>query len=580
MKIYRRFLGYFNHLWASLILGLAALLATTAMNLAVPRVLQFFIDNILITNNPRALSLLNILVIGFILLYFVKGIFYFGQEYVLAQVGQRVVLRLREELYAKMLDLSLSYHQRLQVGELLSRITNDIQVVENSVVLALPGLVAQPLTVIGSIVFLLLIHWKLALFTMAVIPFVVLAINKFGDRMRKTSTKIQSSVSSITAIIQETLSGIRIVKAFSREEGEKARFGKALQENFWIAMKGVQVMATMTPVIEIVSSFGGVAFFWYGGREVIQGHLTTGELISFITYMGIMVAPLKLISRDLNLMQKAAGSLERIFEILDIKESILEKENASALPVIQGYVTFHHVFASYEDRDKPILQDICIEARPGQVVALVGESGAGKSTLVNLIPRFYDPIAGAITVDGYDLRDVTIRSLRRQIAIVPQDTMLFRGSIAYNIAYSRPDATMEEIIDAAQRANAHGFIMEQSQGYETEVGERGQALSGGQRQRIAIARALLADPRILILDEATSALDTASERVVQDALQEVMKNRTTFVIAHRLSTIIHADLIVVMERGQIVETGTHAELLQNEGHYYRLYKTQKDHVLS
>lgn len=580
MQIYRRFFHYFKSLRVKLMVGIFALLVSTAANLAVPKILQFFIDQILIPDNPRGLVLLNLLVVGFVVLYVVKGIFYYGQEYLLAYVGQRVVVTLREELYRKMQYLSLGYHQRMQVGELLSRLTNDIQVVENSVVLAMPGLIAQPLTILGSIIFVVTTHWKLALFTMAIIPFVVLAINRFGERMRKTSGQIQSSVSDITTMIQETLSGIRVVKAFSQEEGEISRFRVALRENFHVSIKGVQIMATMTPVIEMLSSIGGVAFFWYGGREVIQGHLTTGELIGFITYMGIMVAPLKLVSRDLNLMQKAAGSLERIFEILDVEECITEKDDAITLPAVQGFVEFHNVSMRYEDEEKMVLQEISLQAKPGQVVALVGESGAGKSTLVNLIPRFYDPTSGKITVDGYQLRDVTIQSLRRQIAIVPQDTMLFKGTIAYNIAYGNPGATMDEIQEAARRANAHSFIMETSKGYETEVGERGQTLSGGQRQRIAIARAILADPRILILDEATSALDTASELLVQEALQEVMKNRTTFVIAHRLSTIINADLIVVMDRGQIVETGTHEELLTQEGAYYRLYRAQKERVIT
>lgn len=580
MGIYLRFIHYFKHLRVKLLVGIFALLVSTAANLTVPKVLQFFIDQILIPDNPRGLFLLNLLVIGFVLLYLIKGIFYYAQEYLLAYVGQRVVMKLREELYRKIQYLSLRYHQRMQVGELLSRLTNDIQVVENSLVLALPGLIAQPLTVFGAIFFVVLTHWKLALFTMAIFPFVILAINRFGERMRKTSGQIQSSISDITAMIQETLSGIRVVKAFSREEGEIARFGEAVHENFRVAVKGVQIMATMTPVVEMLTSIGGVAFFWYGGREVIQGHLTTGELIGFITYMGIMVAPFKLISRDLNLMQKAAGSLERIFEILDEEEYIVEKEDAIELPALQGFVEFRNLSMRYEEDEKMVLQEISLQVKPGQVIALVGESGAGKSTLVNLIPRFYDPTSGRITVDGYDLRDVTIRSLRKQIAIVPQDTLLFKGSIAYNIAYGKPDATMEEIRTAARRANAHGFIMETSQGYETGVGERGQSLSGGQRQRIAIARALLADPRILILDEATSALDTASERLVQEALQEVMKNRTTFVIAHRLSTIVNADLIVVMDRGQIVEMGTHEELLMRGGYYDRLYKAQKERVLT
>lgn len=576
MDIYIRFFRYFKSLKFKLFLGVISLLISTLANLAVPKILQIFIDQILDKGKHGGLGLLNLLVAGFIVLYLIKGIFYYGQEYLLAFVGQKVVLRLREELYRQIQYLSLAFHQRMRVGELISRITNDIQVVENSVVLALPGLIAQPLTAIGSIIMVFAIHWKLAIFTLAIFPFVILAINKFGSRMRKTSGKIQSYISDITTIIQENFTGIRIVKAFSREEREIAKFREALEANFDAGMKAVQITATMTPVIELLASIGGIAFFWYGGREVINGNLTTGQLMEFISYLAITITPMKLMSRDLSLMQKAGGSLERIYDILDLEEFTTEKESAIPLPKVKGYIDFQRVSMRYDADEKAALAGVDLHVEPGQVVALVGESGAGKSTLVNLIPRFYDPDQGTVLIDGYDLRDVTIRSLRQQIAIVPQDTLLFKGTIAYNIAYGKPEATMEEIIVAAKRANAHQFIMEFKNGYDTIVGERGQSLSGGQRQRIAIARAILADPRILILDEATSALDTASEILVQDALQEVMANRTTLVIAHRLSTIVTADKIVVMERGQIVEAGTHEELLKREGQYHKLYRAQSE----
>ena len=576
MQIFYRFFRYFKSLKLKLFLGIICLLISTGANLVVPKVLQIFIDAISGPQAQGGLALLNMLVFGFIFLYVVRGIFYYGQEYLLAFVGQKVVMNLREELYRQMQYLSLAFHQKMRVGELISRITNDIQVVENSMVLALPGLIAQPLMVVGSLAMVFIIHWRLALFTLAFFPFIILAINKFGERMRKTSTRIQSHVSDITTIIQENFTGIRIVKAFSREEMEVGRFSEALQANFHAAMKAVQITATMTPLIELIASIGGIAFFWYGGREVLAGHLTTGELVGFISYMAITITPLKLMSRDISLMQKAAGSLERIYEILDIEDFIAEKDNAQELPPVKGVMRFQDITMRYSAEEKNALQGINLEVQPGEVVALVGESGAGKSTLVNLIPRFYDPDEGKITIDGNDLRDVTVKSLRKQIAIVPQDTLLFKGTIAYNIAYGKPDASMGEIITAAKRANAHNFIMEFKNGYETIVGERGQSLSGGQRQRIAIARAILADPRVLILDEATSALDTTSEILVQEALEEVMANRTTFVIAHRLSTIVNADKIVVMERGEIVEIGTHEELLKKEGRYHKLYKAQSE----
>ncbi|AZR73946.1 ABC transporter ATP-binding protein [Anoxybacter fermentans] len=574
MNLYRRFFRYFESLKLKLFLGMLCLVLVSVANLIIPKLLENFID-LLTNSNVRDLNSLNLVVIGFLVLYFFKGIFHYGQVYLLAYVGQRVVLKLRMELYKHLQYLSLAFHQKMRVGELISRVTNDIQVVENSVTLALPGLIGQPIIVIGAVIMAFVIHWKLAAFTMTIIPFIAIAISKFGAKMRKTSGKIQSHMSDITTIVQENFSSIRIVKAFSREEDEIERFNDALCKNFSAGMKAVQIMATMTPVIELISAVGIVTIFWYGSREVIRGNLTTGQLVGFMTYMAILVTPLKLISRDLSLVHRALGALERIFEILDVKEFIREKENAVELPPIKGYVKFHHVSLRYQAEEEEVLKDICLEVKPGQVVAFVGESGAGKTSLVNLIPRFYDPTSGKITIDGYDIRDVTIDSLRQQIAIVPQETILFKGTIAYNIAYGKPDASMEEIVMAAKRANAHDFITKFSKGYETMVGERGQSLSGGQRQRIAIARAILADPRILILDEATSALDTASELLVQEALQEVMANRTTFVIAHRLSTIVNADLIVVLDKGRIVEMGTHKELLEKKGYYYRLYKAQQ-----
>lgn len=568
----KRFFAYFTRLKTQLSLGIVFLLLNTLANLLIPQVLRRFIDILA----QLSITQLNFLVIFFFGLYISKGIFYYGQAYLLAYVGQRVVSKLRRDLYAHIQRMSLGFHQRVQVGELVSRLTNDIQVAENSVVLALPGLIAQPLTIIGSVIMLFSIHWKLALFSLAVLPLVALAITKFGERIRKTSRKIQTSLSSITTIVTENFSAIRIIKAFSKEDDEIRRFNHAVSLNFDAGMKNVQIMATMTPVIELFAALGGVAFFWYGGMEVIKGSLSTGDLVGFIAYLGILTKPLSLISRDLNLMQRASGALERIFEILDQREVIDEKKEAIALEEIKGQVEFKNVSMSYTTtQDAAVLHDISLKVKPGQVVAFVGESGAGKTTLVNLVPRFYDPVSGKITLDGYDLRDLALRSLRKQIAIVPQETILFQGTVAYNIAYVKPDATMEEIVLAAKYANADQFIQQLAEGYQTMVGERGQTLSGGQRQRIAIARAILADPKILILDEATSALDSASEALVKDALNKIMRQRTTFIIAHRLSTVINADLIIVLDQGRIVEQGTHEQLLLEQGYYFRLYQAQQ-----
>lgn len=573
MQIFKRFFAYFSELKTQLFFGIVFLLLSTIANLTIPLVLRQFI-NIL---NQLSSVQLNLLVIFFFALYIFKGIFYYGQAYLLAYVGQRVVSQLRRELYSHIQRMSLGFYQRVQVGELVSRLTNDIQVTENSIVLALPGLISQPLTILGSVAMLFYIHWKLALFSLAVLPLVALAINKFSKRIRNTSRKIQTSLSSITTIITENFSAIRIIKAFSKEVDEITRFNQAVSLNFEAGMKNVQIMATMTPVIEMFAAIGGVAFFWYGGMEVINGNLNTGDLVGFITYLGILAKPLSLISRDLTLLQRASGALERIFEMFDQREIIEEREDALGLEHVKGEVEFRNVSMSYTaDQNAEVLHNICLKVKPGHSVAFVGESGAGKTTLVNLVPRFYDPVSGKITLDGYDLRDLTLKSLRKQIAIVPQESVLFQGTVAYNIAYVKPEATMEEIVLAAKYANADQFIQQLAEGYQTMVGERGQTLSGGQRQRIAIARAILADPKILILDEATSALDSASEALVKDALNKVMCKRTTFIIAHRLSTVINADLIIVLDQGRIVEQGTHEQLLLEQGYYFRLYQAQQN----
>ena len=574
MNIYRRFLKYFKSLKLEVFVGLVCLIIDTGARLALPKVIQKFI-NTLSVGDVEALNTVNVLVIGLIILYLFKGLCYYGQSYLLAYVGQKVVYKLRKRLYEHLQHMSLSFHQKMQVGELISRVTNDVKVVENSVVLALPGLISQPLTLVGAITIIFITHWKLALFSFLIVPLVAVAANKFGTKMRKVSGKIQGHLSDITTIVQENFAAIRIVKAFSREDDEIEKFNESLEGNFNANLKSIQITSAMAPLVELIAVIGIVTIFWYGSREVINGNLSTGELIAFLGYMAILNSPLKLISRDFNLVQKAIGALERIFEILDTNEFIEEDADAKVLESVDGQVNFENLSMRYSPEEDEALKNINLKVEPGKVVAFVGESGAGKTTLVNLIPRFYDPTSGKVTIDGQDIRRVTLDSLRRQMAIVPQETILFKGTVAYNISYGNPDANIDQIIEAAKKANAHDFIMEFKEGYDTMVGERGESLSGGQRQRVAIARAILADPKILILDEATSALDTASEMLVQAALDEVMSNRTTFVIAHRLSTIINADMIVVLDNGEIVEKGTHQELLKKEGQYFNLYQAQQ-----
>jgi subfamily B ATP-binding cassette protein MsbA len=554
----------------SLIGGFICLILVGITGLLIPWLFKFLIDDVLIAGNP---VILNYIAIGAILLYFLKGIFNYGQKYLISGLSQHVIVDLRNELYQHLQKLSLSFFEKQRTGDLMSRITNDVNVIQSSLTQGLSNLVLQPIMVIGIVGFLLYIDWKLALVSFIVIPLVSLAISKFGFEMRSISTKIQNEMSNVTNILQETLSAVRIVKAFNNEQKEIAKFSKANDRTLEENLKGVQVEATITPVVELIIAIGSAVFLWYGGHKVLNGQMTTGELITFIGYIGLLISPINILSKSYNLIQKAIGASERIFNLLNVDEKVVEKEDAIDMPSIDGRVEFKNVSFSYNSHEK-VLKNINLNVAHGEMVAFVGHSGAGKTTLVNLIPRFYDVLEGEVLIDGINIKDVKINTLRKQIGIVPQETVLFRGSVAENIAYGADHKSKEEIIEAAKKANAHQFITEFDKGYDTEVGERGVSLSGGQKQRISIARALLTDHKILILDEATSSLDLKSESLIQEALERLIKDRTTFVIAHRLSTVINADNIVVLEEGRIVEQGRHEELIKEEGYYYNLYKSQ------
>ncbi len=555
---------------SQLIGGFVCLVLVGIIGLLIPWLFKFLIDDVLIGGNEL---ILNYIAGSAVLLYFLKGVFNYGQKYLISGMSQHVIVDLRKDLYEHLQKLSLSFFERQRTGDLMSRVTNDVNVIQNSLINGLSNLVLQPIMIIGIVGFLLYIDWKLALVSFLIIPLVSYVINKFGFKMRSISTKIQNEMSNVTNILQETLSAVRIVKAFNNEQKEIKKFSKANDRTLKQNLKGVQIEATITPIVELIISVGAAAFLWYGGHKVLRGEMTTGELITFIGYIGLLISPINILSKSYNLMQKAVGASERIFDLLSVEEKVIEKENAEKMPSIDGEVVFDDISFSYNEGEK-VLDNINLKVDPGEMVAFVGHSGAGKTTLVNLIPRFYDVDTGELRIDGINIKNVTLSSLRKQIGIVPQDTILFKGTIAENIAYGASNKTREEIIDAAQKANAHQFIVDFDNGYETEVGERGVSLSGGQKQRISIARALLTDHKILILDEATSSLDLRSESLIQEALERLIKDRTTFVIAHRLSTIINADKIIVIEEGEIVEEGNHEQLLNNEGYYYRLYKSQ------
>ena len=570
MNNYKRLLLYAKPYSGRLMLAFLFTSVAAAGNLFVPWILKDVIDKVLMNKD---IFLLNTIAVTIVIVFFIRGICFYAQTYLMSYVGQKVIIDIREAVYRKLQFLSLGYFEKRQTGTIMSYVTNDVGALQGSIIESATDFVTEMSILIGSLALMFNLHWKLSLLTLITMPLVAKAMDLFGKKLKRTSGVMQERAADITAVLQETISSVRVIKSFVREEYEIARFVKENYANFRAQMKNAQVMATLTPVIELIAAIGVTFLIWYGGFEVINGNLTAGALIAFLVYATNLANPIKRLSRIYGNIQKAMAAAERVFSVLDEKTDIVEKENATELKAVIGKVDFKAVTFKYNENEV-ILKDINLAVKAGQMVAIVGPSGAGKTTIVNLLPRFYDPVAGNIYIDDVNIADVTLASLREKIGIVPQETVLFNGSIYDNILYGDLTATTEEVMAAAKAANAHDFIMQMADQYQTQIGERGSKLSGGQRQRIAIARAILKNPRILILDEATSALDTESEKLVQDALDKLMVGRTSFVIAHRLSTILQADMIIVMEKGQIVEQGSHEELLKLDGLYSGLYKLQ------
>lgn len=558
-----------------LTVGLLCLVVVVGANLAVPLIVGEGLFNRVLYQ--RDVSVLTTLTLGVLLLHLVKGIFRYGQVYTMAFISHRIAADLRNRVFEHLQRLSVGFHEQRKSGEIVARVTGDVGLIQSVLAADLSELLYNLLTLVGALVMVFFINWKLSLVAFITFPVVGWAIGLYGSQIRGFARQAQEKVADIAAILQETLMGIRVVKAFTMEEHERRRFVRKNEQGFVANMKSSQMVATSGPVVELLVVIGLAVVIWYGGHLVLANRLTPGDLISFLGLLGMMSAPVSATGRVYNLLQQALAAADRVFELLDTEPDVDDQPNAVEAAALRGEVAFRSVSFGYNAGSR-VLNQIDLIAHPGQMIALVGPSGAGKTTLVNLIPRFYDPAVGRVEVDGVDVRKLRVRSLRRQIGLVPQETVLFGVSVLENIAFGRPDATEAEVIAAAKMANAHEFLMELPEGYATRVGERGARLSGGQRQRIAIARAILRDPRILILDEATAALDPQSEALVQDALQRLMKGRTTFVIAHRLSTILRADRIVVMDKGRIVEMGAHAELLALGGLYAKLYRSQVERL--
>lgn len=570
MNLYLRLLSYVKPYILRIFVALTCTALAQGANLYIPAIVSKLIDKVLVSKDFAALNYITISIVVVIVL---QSIFLYGQTYFMAYVAQKVVIDIRRAIYRHMQRLSLAFFESRQTGAIMSYITNDVSALQSALIDNVIDLVGQSVVLVGSIAYMFYIDWKLSLLTFISFPFIIQAINISGRKLRVKSRILQERAADITAFLQESISSIKIIQSFVQEKYELNRFDNENNNNFRAQMKTVQVSAVITPIINIFSALGITAIIWYGGREVIQSEITSGDLVAFIALATNLSNPVKRLSNVYGSIQRALAAAQRVFDVLDIKPAITDCLSAVPLPPIKGQVEFHNVTFEYKPGE-PVLTNLTFTANPGQMVALVGPSGAGKTTIANLVPRFYDPASGHITIDSIEIKAVTLESLRKQIGIVPQETTLFNGTIYQNILYGNLDATEEQVIAASKAANAHQFIMNTTGQYQCMIGERGAKLSGGQRQRIAIARAILKNPRVLILDEATSALDTESEALVQQALDTLMIGRTSFVIAHRLSTVQQADLILVMDKGQIVERGTHTELIAVGGLYSKLYNTQ------
>lgn len=578
-----RYLGRYRRATA---IAYLSLFLSTAAQLVVPQMVQNILDAVsgAVTTVQGSVAPVQIQSAAEAALYWaialtlifavMRGLFAFAQSYMSEKVSQELAFDFRNELFAKIQHLSFSYHDRNQTGQLMIRATDDVEklrvFIGQGLLLALQALVL----LVGSLVLLGITNWTLTLYVIPILPVALLLFMLFGAVSQPLFGKVQAKLSALNTVLQENLAGIKVVKAFARETAEQRKFHQAADALMQQQIALARIFSFLFPMIFLISNLGQVVVIYFGGNQVIANTLTVGEWQKFSLYLVLVFFPIGQLGFIISQMSQASASATRIFEILDAKNEVTDRPNAQWLPSVQGRVTFQNVTFRYFNSGDPVLSAVNLEAQPGETVALLGATGSGKTTIINLIPRFYDVSEGQVLIDGYDVRDLQLESLRRQIGIVLQETNLFMGSIRDNIAFGRPEATDEEVIEAAKAAAAHDFIMSFPQGYDTPVGERGATLSGGQKQRVAIARALLLDPHILILDDSTSSVDVATEVHIQRALDRLMQGRTSFVIAQRISTVLNADQIVVMDKGQIVARGKHNDLLESNPLYAEIYRSQ------
>jgi ABC-type multidrug transport system fused ATPase/permease subunit len=572
MHILKRLFLLLTPYWKTLTLSAALLIGRAGLELVPPLFQREIIDEVITAVNVKYLGVLIAALVG---TYALSQLVNIGDNYIRHALGEKFILDLRVRLYAYLQKMSLSFFERTSTGELMSRVTNDLSALEHFVTHGSALTAVDLVRLIGGSIILFVLDWRLAALVLIPVPILAVALRHYNTKIRPVYRSVRARLGDINAKLQDNLSGIRVIQAFAREEMERRRFTTESERYYQARVKGIRYWSVFFPAIRFLGAMGTVIVLGVGALMVVNGEMSLGTLVAFLSYTTSFYEPINRLTEVDNIFQEAIAAGERIFEILDETTDVGDAPEAHDLKTIQGKMIFDQVAFRYGTGDK-VLHDIAFEMAPGEMVALVGPSGAGKTSIANLICRFYDPNQGKITIDGHDLRRIKLSSLRQQVAVVLQDSFLFNNSVVENLLYGKPDATRDELVQAAKAANAHDFIMRLPEGYDTEIGERGVKLSGGQKQRLALARAILADPRILILDEATSSVDAEAEFLIQQALERVLEGRTSLVIAHRLSTVRNADKIIVLDQGHIVEIGKHEELLQSGGLYNQLYQRQME----